>query len=72
MRIGTFGIENREPGIYYILGGMFPMQVLVTSELSEENNLWLRYLTNKINDINAVELLTNAYEKNVSGAKRII
>lgn len=66
MRIGTFGIENREPGIYYILGGMFPMQVLVTSELSEENNLWLRYLTNQINDIKAVELLTSAYEKNVN------
>lgn len=66
VKIGTFVIEKREPGIYYILGGMFPIQVLVTSELSEENNLWLRYLTNNLNDIKAVELLTSAYEKNVN------
>ena len=65
-RIGTFNIEMKDPGIYYILGGMFQMQVLITSELSEENNLWLRYLTNNIKNIKAVELLTRAYEKNVN------
>ncbi len=63
---GKYSVENKEPGIYYIFGAMFPIQILVTAELSEESNLWLRYLSNNLNDIKAVERLTNAYEKNAN------
>jgi hypothetical protein len=42
------GIENRFPGIYYITGNLlFPVQIVVTSELSPENHSSLRVLTNK-------------------------
>jgi hypothetical protein len=42
------GIENKFPGIYYITGNLlFPVQIVVTSELSPENHSSLRVLTNK-------------------------
>ena len=56
-------IDKKELGIYYILGDMFPIQILVTSELSEENNLWLRNLTNNLKDAITAERLVREYEK---------
>lgn len=56
-------VEKKEPGIYYIFGDMFPIQVLVTSELSEENNMWLKNLTNDLKDVSTAERLVRAYEK---------
>jgi len=56
-------IEKKEQGIYYILGDMFPVQILVLSELSVENNLWLHSLTNNLKDVKAAERLTYEYEK---------
>ena len=56
-------IENKEPGIYYVLGDMFPIQILLTSELSEESNLWLKNLTNDLKDTVVAERLVRAYEK---------
>jgi hypothetical protein len=42
------GIEHRFPGIYYITGNLlFPVQIVVTSELSPKNHSSLRVLTNK-------------------------
>lgn len=43
-----YQIEEFEPGIFYIKGGMIPIQLIITSELSEEENLWLRNLSNKV------------------------
>ena len=61
-------VSKKEPGIYYIAGDMFPMQILVTSELLEASNLWLRNLTNDLKDISSVERLTNEYEKNMENS----
>ena len=55
-------IAKNEPGIYYILGDIFPIQILVTTELSEESNLWLRNLSNNIQDTESAERLVRAYE----------
>jgi len=55
-------IAKIEPGIYYILGDIFPIQILVTMELSEESNLWLRNLTNNMQDTESAERLVRAYE----------
>lgn len=41
----------------------FTIQILVCSALSEETNLWLRNLTNKIKETASVEKLARAYEK---------
>ncbi len=56
-------IEKKENGIYYIIGERFPMQILVTTELSEKNNLWLKSLTNKLKDSASAEKLVREYEK---------
>lgn len=58
-----FNIVNVGPGIYSIEGDVFGMQLLVTSRLPEENNLWLRNLTNDLTDKNAAQKLIHSYEK---------
>ena len=41
-------IEKFDKGIYYLIGDMIPMQLIVTPKLSEQQNLWLKHLTNKL------------------------
>ena len=41
-------MEVYDKGIYYLAGDVIPMQVIVTSRLSQESNLWLRHLTNRL------------------------
>lgn len=41
-------VEKQEAGIYYIIGDMFPIQLIVTSRLSPKKNLWLCCLTNSL------------------------
>ena len=42
---------------------MFPMQVIVTSELSKENNYWLKNLTNNLYRREEAEEIFLEYEK---------
>lgn len=51
-------------GIWYIEGGMFPMQLIVTSKLSEEDNFWLKNLTNDLKKKEEADRLFEEYEKN--------
>lgn len=57
-------IEKKEDGIYYIHGNRFAIQLVVNPTLSEDKNLWLKNLTNKISDMASVEQLVHAYESN--------
>lgn len=56
-------VEKKEEGIYYVYGEQFAIQILVCSGLSEESNLWLRNLTNKMKETATVEKLVQEYEK---------
>ncbi len=56
-------LEQKQAGIYYVYGERFAIQILVCSGLPEENNLWLRNLTNEITDTASVERLARAYER---------
>lgn len=58
-----YSIIPAEEGIYYIQGDFFPMQLLVTTELSEEENFWLKNLTNDLTDKRDVDKLLSAYEE---------
>ena len=51
-----------EEGIYRIDGDFFPMQLLITSELSEEENFWLRYLTNDLKTVEDADKILSKYE----------
>lgn len=50
------------PGIYYVLGTTLPVQIVVTSQLSETESLWLKNLTNRVNSITTVEKLIKDYQ----------
>ena len=51
-----YRLVPKDNGIWYIEGGMFPMQLIVTSKLSEEDNFWLKNLTNDLKEKQKVDL----------------
>lgn len=56
-------IQKMEKGIYYIYGGMFPMQLIITRSLSKKINYWLQSLRNDLRVGNEIEDLVATYEK---------
>ena len=55
------GIEKMGAGVYYITKDIVPIQLLITSELSEDENLWLGSLTDDIQSVKTVEKLSMEY-----------
>lgn len=62
-RVRHMKVEKREEGIYYLCGDIFPIQLILTSELSKESNFWLRNLTNDLREENEAETLVLEYSK---------
>ncbi len=54
-------IANPFPGIYYISGDIYPVQVIVTGKLPPEDALYLRCLTDKLADHLLVDRLVADY-----------
>ena len=50
-----------EKGIYYVNGDLIPIPILVTKNLSGEENLWLKSLTNKLKATETAEKLVENY-----------
>lgn len=63
IEVRGFEVELFEEGIYYIKGDIFPMQIIVTSRLSKEENFWLKNLTDDLPDRAAVEELAKEYHE---------
>ena len=61
--VRNYDIEFIEEGIYYVKGDFIPIQILVTQDLTNEQNLWLHNLNNNIQDTNIIGTLLNEYEK---------
>ena len=57
-----FLIEKMDEGIYYIVGDILSIQLIMVPELSEENNLWLHSLTNELKTKRQAEELICAYK----------
>ena len=55
-----------EPGIYYIIGDAFPIQLLITNELDPNENRWIQSLRNDITKIEEIEPLFKEYETHKS------
>lgn len=53
----AYEIKEKEDGLYYIEGDRIPMQIVVTSELNKDNNLWLSSLTDNLNDDATAEMI---------------
>lgn len=62
-KIRTYDIQLMEKGIYYVKGDFFPIQIILTSKLTDDENLWLHNLTDKIQDSTVIHTLLNEYEQ---------
>ena len=54
--------EKQEPGIYYLKGDAFKIQLLITRELSKEENYWLQSLRNDLRTGEEIQKLVKRYE----------
>ena len=59
-----YTIDNLEEGIYYVIGDILPIQILVTNRLSPERNLWLYSLTDTLEYMSVTRQLLEDYKKN--------
>ncbi|GHV18140.1 hypothetical protein AGMMS49938_19070 [Fibrobacterales bacterium] len=50
-------VDNEQNGIYKILGGMFPIQIIEISKLSVKDNFWLSNLRDDIDKANISSLI---------------
>ena len=60
-KIKKYQVTEVEKGIYYVNGDFIPIQILVTKNLSGEENLWLKSLTNKLKATETAEKLVENY-----------
>lgn len=58
-------LEKISSGIYHINNDIYQAQVLVTSELSPEENLYLHCIRKNFNDIQLAERLASDYNKHI-------
>ena len=61
--VRKYTIEKIEPGIYYVYGDVFAIQIIVTGQLSPEHNLWLYSLTDTLTDLKVTNKLLDEYSK---------
>jgi hypothetical protein len=60
-----YGVEEKNPGIHEISGGVMPMQIIESKRLPEDENLWLRSMTS---GLSFEELHTVLRRKNEAAA----
>ena len=59
----NYAVEETHPGVYYIeQAGLFPTQLIVSDELPEKDAVWLQSLTNRLESLDAKNLLANIEE----------
>ena len=63
-----YQVKKAESGIYYVTGDKIPIQIIVTKELTEAENLWLKSLTNELEQNETAEKLLEEYSKNQATA----
>lgn len=56
-------LQKLENGIYHIKGELFPVQFICTSELSPDKNIWLKCLTDDLEQGEQVERLLREYRR---------
>lgn len=52
-----FAVIQKERGIYEVIGDRIPIQIIVTSQLSRQVNLWLNSLTKRLSGVEAAREL---------------
>lgn len=62
-KVRNYKVIEREKGIYDVVGDKIPIQIILTKQLSRKDNLWLRSLTNHLEDYETAEELLEVYSK---------
>jgi len=62
-KVQKFHIQQVEKGIYYILGDIIPMQIVILNELSKQENFWLSNLTNHIINHKCAQEILDEYQE---------
>lgn len=62
--------ENRDKGIYYLIGDAIPMQLLITQELTQEENFWLKNLRMDLKAGREIQNIVAKYEQTLKGLCR--
>ena len=57
-------MENKDRGIYYLTGNAIPMQLLITRELTQEENFWLKNLRMDLKAGREIQNIVAKYEQN--------
>jgi hypothetical protein len=47
-KVRGYAVEERSPGIYSVVGDILPIQIIDSRELSEDENIWLKGLDNRL------------------------
>ena len=63
-----YQVKKAESEIYYVTGDKIPIQIIVTKELTEAENLWLKSRTNELEQNETAEKLLEEYSKNQANA----
>ena len=58
-----YQVRKTAEGIYYVIGDYLPIQIILLNRLSEEENLWMRNLTDHLEGEEQAERLVRAYQK---------
>jgi hypothetical protein len=58
-----FTVRQRDPGIYIVEGALFPIQIIETKLLSEDDNLWLKDLSNDLDVAGLSRVLDESMSK---------
>lgn len=58
-----YAVKRTEPGIYRVIGDVIPIQILVTRRMTQKKNLWLRNLTDHIQNTEDAQELLKEYKK---------
>lgn len=56
-------VMKRGEGIYYLIGDEFPIQLIITKELTKEENFWLQSLRNNLKPDFEIQNLLEEYER---------
>ena len=59
--VKKYQVKMEGQGIYYVEGDLIPIQIIVTRQLSETENLWLRSLTDKLKETKDAKKLIEDY-----------
>lgn len=64
LKVRGIHVESQDKGIYYLTGDAIPIQLLLTRELTQEENFWLKNLRMDLKAGREIQTIVARYEQN--------